>query len=42
MNEQFAHSFYSAERGERAQTPPPRPAPHSPLENEEIDSLFVH
>lgn len=42
MNERHARGFYSAERGEGAQTPPPRPAPHSPLKNEEIDSLFVH
>ena len=38
MIERRVQDFYSAERGEGAQTPPPRPTPHSPLQSEEIDS----
>jgi len=41
MNEHRVRGLYSAERGEGAQTPPPRPAPHSPLRSQGIDSLPI-
>ena len=41
MNKRRVRGFSSAERGKGAQTPPPRPAPPSPLKSEEIDSRSI-
>jgi DNA replication protein DnaC len=37
MNQQLPRTFLCAGRGKGAQTPPPRPAPHSPLSNKNLD-----
>jgi hypothetical protein len=41
MNELRREGFCGIEWGEGAQTPPPRPTPHSPLKSEEIDSRSI-